>query len=121
MGGLGVDITGCLGIGVGVGRVVRLMGRASRGIGRDSRGSFVGVISGRGRVFTVGVGGDNRGMGFGGVFSGSGRVIMVGVGGDRGWYIISCMDRGRDMLVGLGGGIIYLMNPLICARNRGLS
>ena len=119
--GVGVGITWGLGMGVGVGRVIRRMVRASRGIGRDSRGSFGGLISGRGRVITVGVGGDSRGMGFGGLVSGRGRFIMVGVGGDRGWYIISCRDRGRDRLVGLRGGIIYLITPLICARNRGLS
>ena len=102
MGGVGVGITGGLGIGVGVGRVFRHMRRASRGIGRDSSYSFSGVIRGRGRVITVGAGRYSRGMGFDGVVSGRGRIIMVGVGADRGWCIISCRDRGRDRLVGLG-------------------
>ena len=52
-------------------------------------------------------------MGFDGVVSGRGSVIMVGVGGDRGWYIISCRDRDRVMMIGLGGGIIYQIIPLI--------
>ena len=33
-----------------------------------------------GRVVTVGLGRDSRGMGFNGVVSGRGRVIMVGLG-----------------------------------------
>ena len=60
-------------------------------------------------------------MGFDGVVSGRGSVIMVGVGGDRGWYIISCRDRGRDSLVGLGAWVIYRITTLIYARDRRLS
>ena len=79
------------------------------------------VGGGGSRFVTVGVSGDSRGMGFHGVVSGRGRVIMIGVGGDRGWYIISRRDRGRDRLVGLGGGVIYRISTLIYARDRRLS
>ena len=74
MGGAGVGITAGLGIGVGVRRLVRHMGRATKGIGRDIRGSFGGVISGRGRFITVEVFGVRRGMGLGGLVTGRGRV-----------------------------------------------